>query len=216
HYYCIEIGAGLGTLSYYLGNVKRKSCIHYEVDEHLCKVAVELLNPNSVLIRGDALLYDWDVEEIVSNAPYHITSDIIVKTAKSNSIKKAVFVFQKDVVDRLNAKPRTKEYGRITILVQLLFNIEPGPVYPPSYFYPRPEVSSQLVVFTRKRPYDELISKLEEVTKKLFSKRRKKALKVIKKDLGLGEDELRKLGISEDKRVYELTPGELLRIAEML
>ncbi|RLG89173.1 MAG: ribosomal RNA small subunit methyltransferase A, partial [Thermoprotei archaeon] len=69
HYHCIEIGAGIGTLSYYLGIVKKKYCIHYEIDEELCRVAVELLNPNSVLIRGDALLYDWVVEEIVSNAP---------------------------------------------------------------------------------------------------------------------------------------------------
>lgn len=215
-YHCIEIGAGIGTLSYYLGVVKKKYCIHYEIDEELCRVAVELLNPNSVLIRGDALLYDWVVEEIVSNAPYHITSDIIVKTARTNTIKKAVFVFQKDVVERLNAEPGTREYGRITVLVQLLFNIEPGPVYPPSYFYPRPEVSSQLVVFTRKRLYDDLISKLEEITRRLFSKRRKKALKVIRRDLGLGEEELRKLGISDEKRVYELSPGELLRIAEII
>lgn len=212
----IEIGTGLGVISYFLSR-RRAYTIHYEVDERLGLAAELFLGKLGTLVVSDALLHEWNMETIVSNAPYHITSDIIIKTCRSNSVERAVFVFQKDVVDRLLAKPGTREYGRITVLTNLLFDIEPGPVYPRSYFYPEPEVNSRLVVFMRKRPYDELFSVLEDVTRRLFHKRRKKAIKVIRDELGLHELKmLKELGIDELTRVYELSPSVILRLAEIV
>lgn len=211
----LEIGAGVGSLSYYLSRSTSKYSIHVEVDEKLTEICVELLGPRSIVINADALNLEWLVEQVVSNAPYHITSDILVKTARSNSVEYAVFVLQKDVVDRLLAEPGTKEYGRITVLVRLIFEVRRGPVYPPSFFYPKPEVSSQMIVLKRMRRYDETISRLEEITRLLFSKRRKRALKVVYDELGLSIDHVRRLGIDDKTRVYELSPEVFLRLAEL-
>lgn len=212
----IEIGAGLGVISYFLSRRKTYT-IHYEVDERLGLVAELLIGKLGTLVVSDALLHEWGMEAIVSNAPYHITSDIIIKTCRSNSVRRAVFVFQKDVVDRLLARPGTREYGRLTVLTNLLFDIVPGPVYPRSYFYPEPDVSSRLVVFERKRTYNELFIVLEVVTRRLFHKRRKKAVKVIRDELGLHDLKvLKELGIGEPTRVYELSPSVILRLAEVV
>lgn len=210
----LEIGAGIGSLSYYLSRKASKYSVFIEIDERLSRICRDLISPRGILINGNALDLDWSVEQVISNAPYHITSDIIVKTARSNSVGYAVFVFQKDVVDRLLARPGTKEYGRITVLTRLVFDIEKGPVYPPIFFYPRPEVSSQMIILKRKRRYDEVISRVEDVTRLLFSKRRKKALKTIMSELGLNIDVIRRLGIDDKARVYDLSPEVFLKLAE--
>ncbi|OYT38654.1 MAG: ribosomal RNA small subunit methyltransferase A [Desulfurococcales archaeon ex4484_58] len=212
----IEIGAGLGTLSYYLTRHNRRNNICFEIDWRLANIAIEYVESPSILLVSDALKHDWVYEQIVSNAPYHITSDILVKTAKSNNVMKAIFVFQIDVVDRLLAKPGQRKYGRITILINTLFEVVPGPVYPPKFFYPPPEVSSRLVVLIRRREYDRLIERLENLTRKIFSKRRKRAIKVLTREFNLSENKLLELGIKSTTRVYELSPGVLLRLAEEL
>jgi 16S rRNA (adenine1518-N6/adenine1519-N6)-dimethyltransferase len=213
----MEIGSGLGTLTYYLSHNVEKYSIHVEIDERLISICEELLrgSSRSLLINGDALDLEWDVEEIVSNAPYHITSDLIVKTARSNSVVYAVYVFQKDFVDRLLAKPGDRDYGRITVLVNIIFDLVRGPIYPPKYFYPEPSVSSQMIIFKRKRLYDGKIRILEDVTRKMFSMRRRKAVRVIE-ELGLNTGIAHRIGIKDNMRVYELSPEVFMRLVEEL
>lgn len=213
----IEIGAGLGTLSYYLIDCCRKNVLLYEIDSRLVNVLKEVVSkPNSIVIHSDALLHEWIAEQIVSNTPYHITSNILVKLTRSNCVKKAVLVLQKDVVNRLVSKPGTREYGRITILVNTVFKLETGPVYPPRSFYPSPEVSSQMIVMERARIYNSDIAFLEQVTRRLFSKRRKKISKVLYEEYGLTETTILSIGLNPDLRVYELDIGDVLRIAEIV
>lgn len=212
----IEVGAGIGTLSYYISRRLRNKSLYIEIDGKLAEIALENICWRGLLIHGDALLLEWSYPQIISNTPYYITSDILVKLARSNDVDKAVLVLQKDVVDRLVAKPGSREYGRITILINVLFDVVRHGVYQPSSFYPKPKVSSQLVLLKRRRAYDETIRVLEELTRKLYVYRRRRAVKVIQKIYGLDESLLEKIGIGIDQRVYELDVGVLLRLVDIL
>lgn len=210
----IEIGAGIGTISYFLSRKIKNVTLFIEIDEKLSVIVEQLINPPHIVTIGNALELDWRFEQVISNTPYHITSDILIKLVRSNMVKYSILVLQKDVVNRLIAKPGTKEYGRITVITNTVFKIEPGPIYSAYSFFPAPEVSSRLVMLSRIREYDPFLVSLEELTRRLFCKRRRKADKVLREEYGLTEEDLIKLGIKPDKRVYELSIGELLRLTE--
>jgi len=212
----MEIGTGLGTLSYYLSRRVRKPSLFVEIDPLLAEISSKYIDKPHVLIAGDALELNWRIEQIVSNTPYHLTSEILVKIARTNSVKKAVLVLQKDVVDRLLAKPGTSDYGRITILMNTLFELIPGPVYDPSSFYPSPEVSSQLILLVRRRPYSDETAFLEELTRRLFNKRRRKIHSVLHEEFNIDEKLLIEHGVNPEKRVYQLTIGDLERLMNLL
>jgi len=209
----IEVGAGIGTLSYFLDRWVAANKVFFEIDERLASIAVEYVSGNSIFVVGDALLHEWRSCQVVSNTPYHVTSEILLKLVKSNAVSKAVLMLQKDVVDRLTAMPGTREYGKLTIIVNVVFTVQPSSVYPPSSFYPSPEVASRIVVLSRRRAYDEEVRALEKITTRIFSKRRKRVYKVLKEEFGLSEGDLAKIGINPGSRVYELAPGDVLRIA---
>jgi 16S rRNA (adenine1518-N6/adenine1519-N6)-dimethyltransferase len=211
-----EIGAGLGTLSYYISRTMHAGSLFFEVDPRLAVIAYELIEKPHILVVSDALNHEWRTRQIVSNAPYHITSEILVKLVKSNSIRRAVLVLQKDVVDRLRSRPGSRNYGRITIIVNIVYRLELGPIYPPSSFYPAPRVSSQLIVLERIRSFDEELGVLEEVTRRLFSKRRKRVEKVLREEFGIDPFILDRIGLDPDKRIYELDAGELLRLTRFV
>jgi len=212
----IEVGTGLGTLTYYL---LRRSyrLVSIELDPMLASIAYNIcVSKNLFLLNTDALYIDWPTGVLVSNTPFHISSYLLVKLARSNNVSGAVLVLQKEVASRLIAKPGTKSYGRLGILLNILFDIEPGPVYPPSYFYPSPEVSARLVVLKRKAMYSRIHEILENITRLLFSQRRKLAIKVIKKRLALSYEEIKEVGVGESQRIYQLKPETLLRISEKI
>lgn len=210
-----EVGSGLGTLSYFLSRRVRGLKVFFEFDRRLAEISSNLIE-DGLIVNSDALIHDWRFKQIVSTVPYHLTSDILVKTARSNDVERAILILQREVVDRLLARPGTRCYGRLTVLINLLFDVKPGPLYPPSFFYPEPDVYSKMVVLRRKRVYDETARCLEEVTKRIFSEKRKRAVKVISSKLGLSEEELYKLGVNPVKRVYELSIEEILRLVEAM
>lgn len=210
----LELGSGLGTLSYYISRSGIRYSIHVEIDPILASITDQMIGTRGVTVCGDGLLLEWNADIFVSNTPYRVTSDVLVKIARTNSIEKAIVVVQKEVVDRITAKPGTREYGRLTVLLGLLFTIEKGPVYPPSSFHPPPEVYSQMVILVRRRLYDGHVKLVEELTRILFHKRRKKLSKVLREEYGIdGRKVLEKIGVREDIRVYQLSPGDLERIA---
>jgi len=212
----IEIGAGLGTLSYFLCQEIKGLKLFFEIDHRLASIASNLINGDGILVVGDALEHEWRAQQIVSNTPYHITSDILIKLVKSNSVVRAVLMLQRDVVERLTAQPGTREYGKLTIIVNAVFDVSAGPTYPPEAFYPPPEVSSQLVILSRKRLFNSEVEALERIILRLFSKRRKRVGKVIREEFGLSESVLRGGGVNPDLRVYELELGDLLRLVTLL
>ncbi len=211
----VEIGCGIGTLTIFLINrVRSLVCIEY--DERLIKVAASIVrNPRFIPLRGDALATGVGRPQVVSNLPYHVTSDMLITIARDNSVSKAVLTLQKEVGERLVAKPGTESYGRLSVIVQLLFNLKIAGVYPPGSFIPRPKVASSLLLLERRRAYDSVIEKVEHVTRALFSQRRRNARRVAESRLSINAEVLTRI-IPSDKRVFELEPEVFLALAKEL
>lgn len=209
-----EIGCGIGTLSLaIIGKVRSLVCI--EIDERLCNVAKSIVKaPNFIVVCGDATRLELDGEQLVSNLPYHVTSSILVKLARQNNIKRAVLTVQREVGERLTSTPGAKSYGKITVLIKVLFDVKAGNIYPPSSFYPQPKVYHQVVLLIRKREYDEYVEVLEKVTKKLFTQRRRIVDKVFENLFKLRLEELGAIGKRvSGRRIYSLSPQDLLELA---
>jgi 16S rRNA (adenine1518-N6/adenine1519-N6)-dimethyltransferase len=214
----VELGSGLGTLSYFLSRIPNIDyTVHYEIDPILCSVSNKLISSKGVLVCSDGLKHRWTSTIFVSNIPYAVTSDVIVKLSRSNNIRKAVIIVQSDVATRLKAKPGTHEYGRITVLTQILFEIRGGYVFHPSSFYPPPRVYSELLILERIREYDELIRVLEDFTRIIFNQRRRLAYTVIRRSYGSeGCRVLKDLGVEKEKRVFQLSPSKILEIVHAM
>ncbi len=193
----LEIGSGRGELTEPLSKVAE--VVGVEIDKNLVRC---LREKGLTVIEGDALKINFEgFDCIVGNIPYNITGPLISKIVKTKGWKKSVLLVQKEVAERLLALPGERNYGRLTVLVRLVADVKPGPVWPPKAFWPPPEVYSQHVVMIKRREIDsELLEAFERFTACMFSQRNKKAKKVAK---ACG------VKYEEEKRVRELSPEEL-------
>ncbi len=215
----LEIGCGLGTITYHIAK-KSRFTVALEIDPRLARIARDVVKPLSEasVVCADALSDPTLIrryEVIISNVPYHITGPLIFHVLRAGKGKRCVLMLQEDVAVKIIARPGTRRYGRISAMVQLLGEVKLGGLYKPASFYPKPEVSSRILVIDIKRDYDETVLKAEEIARKLFSRRRQKAWKVVR-DV-YGEDAAAAAAkIIGEKRVYEVTPQELLALTEVL
>ena len=183
----VEIGPGTGALTEELAeNYKNLTVI--EIDRR----AVELLKekfPDITIIEEDILKFDWDPVldtdrdiHVVGNLPYYITSQILFSLMEiRDSLKSATVTMQKEVAERIIAKPGTKEYGILSVQLQLFSNPEILFNVPPRAFQPKPKVESSVVQFTfdkEKLPCEE--KNLKRVVRTAFNQRRKKLSNALK------------------------------------
>ncbi|MEM4528147.1 MAG: 16S rRNA (adenine(1518)-N(6)/adenine(1519)-N(6))-dimethyltransferase RsmA [Desulfurococcaceae archaeon] len=213
----LEIGCGIGTLTLALINtVNKLICI--EIDQRMLSVIADnIISPNLIAVNADVRRFLPDVEQVVSNIPYHITSDILIEIARNNSIQHVVITVQKEVADRIMSSPGSKAYGKITILINVLFDVKISGIYPPSSFYPAPSVYHALLVMNRKKKYDENIRFLERLVKTLFTQRRKRIERILQKLVNIDIHELGEVGKSIiGKRVYEVDWDTYYRLANHL
>lgn len=149
----IEIGPGEGALTEYLVE-RAKRVWAVEVDPEL---AARLM----LRFRGDARLKvvlrdvlqtdltQWGPAVVAGNLPYYITSPVIERTlAMGKLLTRAVFLIQKEVAERLTAKPGTRDYGFLTVATQLHARAEKLFTVPPGAFSPPPKVDSAVVRLT--------------------------------------------------------------------
>ena len=152
--YVIEIGPGVGTLTKeLLDRAKRVTSI--EIDSKLIPILEQELSSyeNFNLVHKDALKVDFSEligEEksvkVVANLPYYVTTPIIANLLKSDlNIKSITIMIQKEVAERINAKPRTKDYGAFTLLAQYYCDSHIIRNVPPSCFIPSPKVDSIVI-----------------------------------------------------------------------
>lgn len=173
-----EVGPGMGALTEKLVQ-GTKPVTAFEVDRKLAQQLRTRL-PALTLIEGDFL--EADLKSLgagkkialISNLPYHLSSPILIKLLRSREkFTRLVLMFQKEVAERLCASPDTKEYGSLSVLVQLCFEIRSIGVIPPGAFFPKPGVDSEaLQLFPR--PEAAAIDSVERVARAAFAYRRKK------------------------------------------
>ena len=186
----IEIGPGPGCLTRSIleqENIKKLILVEKDQKfipflEELCsqsKGKLEIINADILNIDFTKIFMAEEGGVIISNLPYNISSEFLLKSCKENkSISKMVVMFQKEVAERIIAQPGTKKYGRISVLVQSFFKVKKILNISPNAFTPQPKVNSAVILFTKnkKLPDHLTINDLEKTTQILFSKRRKKFL----------------------------------------
>ncbi|EIT84195.1 16S ribosomal RNA methyltransferase KsgA/Dim1 family protein [Fictibacillus macauensis ZFHKF-1] len=162
----IEIGPGIGALTEFIAR-EAKKVVAFEIDQRLLPILKETLAPypHASVIHSDIL--EADVHEVitrefqgiedimvVANLPYYVTTPIIMKLLTEKlPIRGIVCMIQKEVADRLAAKPGTKEYNSLSIAIQYYAEAETVMKVPKTVFVPAPNVDSAVIRLTiRKEP----------------------------------------------------------------
>jgi len=219
----VEIGVGVGNLTRFVLEIASPNMyVGIEIDERFHPILKEM---QRVFASFNAIIGDArfvlealrNVDIVIGNIPYNITSDILLKIARSNC-KACVITTQKEVAERLTSKPGSKSYGKLTIVLGLLFDIDILHYIPAKNFIPVPEVDSATLVMVRKSPFNEQIERLERLVLCVFSRRRKKLRKALKSCLRSYEFECVRARLGEDKlemRVDQIGTEDYLTIAEV-
>ena len=190
----VEIGPGMGAITGGLLNRfhERLHCLEVDreaiayLSEHLPPLVPNLHATDCLRFDYDSLLVDDFV--LVGNLPYNISSQILfqVRTLRER-IPSAVFMLQREVAHRLAARPKTKENGILSILLQSYFDVELLFDLPPASFDPPPKVYSSVVRLLRNQrdtlPCDELL--FEQIVKGAFNQRRKMLRNSLEAALGI-------------------------------
>lgn len=156
----LEIGPGIGTMTQYLAE-RAGSVVAVEIDKALIPILEETLQDydNVTVINDDILKVDINrlVEEknggrpikVVANLPYYITTPIIMGLFESRvPLKSITIMVQKEVADRMQVGPGTKDYGALSLAVQYYAKPEIVANVPPNCFIPRPNVGSAVIRLT--------------------------------------------------------------------
>ena len=221
----IEIGPGLGSLTE--GIIEKvKEYYGFEIDEDFCKILEKNFSEykNFHLIRNDFLKSDeefWNSfkgkVKVIGNTPYYLSSPIMSHILKFHKkIKLALLTVQKEVGERFVGKPGSKNFSPISVMLYLYTDTKICYFLNKNVFYPRPKVESvvvKIVPLKKTRIKIENEKKFFEFLPLIFSYRRKKLPNVVKKVFKIEKEkfikELSKCGISQDKRVEQLTPEEI-------
>lgn len=228
----VEIGPGAGTLTKALAKDAKK-VIAIEIDKDLIPVLKDNLAEveNVTVVEGDALKVDLDKlvydlvgekrkYKIVANLPYYITTPLIMHFLESDfNIERIVIMVQKEVAERLKAQPSTKEYGAITVNVNLLADVNLAFIVPRTVFIPQPDVDSAIIDLKvlSEMPYDvKDISSFKKLVKAAFNQRRKtlsNALKTLGLEKEVIEGILIQCEVNPKRRGETLTLEEFVRVS---
>jgi 16S rRNA (adenine1518-N6/adenine1519-N6)-dimethyltransferase len=235
----IEIGPGIGALTEQLAR-RAKKVVAFEIDQRLLPILADTLSPygNVRIIHQDVLKADihqviaaefTDVADImvVANLPYYVTTPIIMKLLTDRlPIRGMVVMLQKEVADRLAAKPGTKDYGSLSIAVQYYTEAEVVMTVPRTVFIPQPNVDSAVIrLIKRKQPpvavNDEAF--FFQVVRASFAQRRKTILNNLVNNLPNGkamkeqiESSLANASIDPRRRGETLTMEEFAALSNVL
>ena len=230
--YVLEIGAGLGNLTKYLVE-KAGKVIAVEKSKELVKILKnEVPYKNLEIIEGDILRMELHLLQqagkrlkVVSNLPYNIATEVIFRLLEAKGIFIELYLMlQKEVAERIVAKPKTRDYGILSIIAQ--FHSEPSILFcvERSSFLPKPKVDSALVRFMiLENPRVQVpdYNNFKKMVKAGFSKRRK----TIKNALlgagwGLNSEEVERLllqaGIGFSSRAEEIDLEGWAKLAERI
>lgn len=209
----IEIGPGLGALT--------EPMLEAGLNPRLIELDRDLIvhwrSRGCDVIDNDALKVDWaglglrPNSLLVSNLPYQISTHLVIdRCFGPMEISRMVLMFQKEVAERLTAKPRTKEYGLLSVMAQTFFQMDKVSEAGPKDFFPPPKVASRVLSFTR-RPGAGPGERFLTLLKAGFAFRRKFLLKNLKGVVDKSTMERlpeiwKSLGLKDQARAEELNP----------
>ncbi len=231
----LEIGPGLGALTFPVARHVR-SVIAVEKDRQMAAVLRELISesPSSsiTLIENDILKADirqlagsaGQKIVVMGNLPYNISSQVLIQLIQHrNCISRAILMFQKELAERIAAVPGSKDYGRITVMLQYCAEVRHVASVASHMFFPKPKVDSAVVeidFMTPVHPADDE-KFFARVVQAAFGKRRK-TLKNALSSSGLdiapqaAEDALRSVSIEPTRRAETLSIAEFVSLSNRL
>ena len=227
----IEIGPGIGALTEHLARHAGK-VLAFEIDQRLIPVLEDTLSPydNITVVNEDILKADvvdeakkvFDEEQpikVVANLPYYITTPIMMHLLMSPlDITTMVVMMQKEVADRMTAKPSTKAYGSLSIAVQFYMEAKLAFIVPKTAFVPQPNVDSAIIKLEkRETPIVDVIDEtfFFELTRASFTQRRKTLWNNLTSHFG--KDDQTKQWLEKSLEESDIDPkrrGETLSIVE--
>lgn len=220
----LEIGPGPGGLTRAILAAEPSKLIVVEKDSRCLELLHDIQKsyPNLEVIQGDALkikLPDITGEgklHIISNLPYNIGTELVFRWLEyPELIESMTLMLQREVVDRICSKHASNDYGRLSVMCQIVAHTKKEFDVSPAAFYPPPKVHSAIVTLLPKEPYLDkaLIEKVRIVTHDAFTARRK----MLRTSLKAVPDEIfTKLGIVRTARAEDLSPDNYLSIANIL
>ena len=231
----LEVGPGMGALTTVLSN-QAGWVIAIEYDRGLFGLLqkalataanIKLINEDIMKTDLTAILGEHNQQgrccKVIANLPYYITTPVIFKLLESEiTWERLIFLVQKEVADRMNARPGGKEYGALTVMLNFYGRVERIGVVPRTVFYPAPQVDSAIIgIFPHQDNWDKsLYPFLRKVVQAAFEQRRKMILNALatfeslfgsKKDLA---DGLLELGIDPERRGETLSVAEFVKLAQ--
>ncbi len=215
----LEIGPGTGSLTSEIIKQKPKKIILIEKDNKLAEELIVKYGNTVEIINNDILEVEennFSKEQILvfGNLPYNISTKILTKwicNIKNKFwFKKLLLMFQKEVAERIVAKSKTKDYGRLSIISQWKMNINKIMDINPISFYPKPKIQSSLLEFIPKSSFFDIsdVKNLEMLTKTLFNKRRKMIKNSIFNIVNKNDFENINLNINLNCRPQDLKPEQ--------
>ena len=222
----IEIGPGPGGLTLAILKNKPKKIVLIEKDASFFKIINNILTEysdiESSLIIDDFLNFNLEKNidtntKIVSNLPYYLSTQILLKVLPFNDgIKEVMFTFQKEVADRIISQPNSKNYSRLSVIVQSVCDIKKRQDLSAKIFYPTPKVSSTVLTFVRKKKIIiNNFKSLEELTKLAFNKRRK-SIKNSLKNINNISHFLKMLNIEDKLRPEQISVDKFCKLANLI
>ena len=223
----VDVGPGPGGLTRALLLEGAANVVAIELDRRAIDALRELeaaADGHLALVEADAL----EIEpaslgpaprRIVANLPYNVSTPLLVRWLHAaDDLADMVLMFQKEVVDRLVATPRNKDYGRLSVLAQHVCEVRRLFDIPPSAFVPPPKVVSSVARLTPRPAADRLadLRPLERVTAAAFGQRRKMLRGSLAGLFGDPTAVLTDLGLSPTARAEELSVADFVRLAGRL
>jgi len=227
----LEIGAGLGVMTRLIAE-EVKFVYAVEPDEKMVEVLnseldelenVRILKEDILRLRLSRILPKDEKCVVVGNIPYHITSPILFYIRRNRDFfKKGMFVVQKEVARRLAAKPGSKDYGIVSVLMQSIADVSQRFFISRDSFYPRPDVDSEAIRMVFDPPPSFGITNDEifvDIVRGAFGQRRKKIInailgsRLIKAEREEIQGALSKAGLTGNERAEELDIFAFARLA---
>lgn len=226
----IEVGPGIGALSEQLCRAAG-SVVCIEIDQRLLPILADTLSPydNVEIVHGDVLKLDlhqlvaqklqgYEKISVVANLPYYVTTPILMKLLEERlPLENIVVMIQKEVADRIAARPGTKDYGSLSVAAQFYADAEVAMVVPASVFIPRPNVDSAVIKLSvREKPAVDVADEklFFQVVRACFAQRRKTILNNLSANLFAKDQKDQVVQLLQTASIEPTRRGETLSIDE--
>ncbi len=222
----LEIGPGTGNLTEQILKKNPYKVIVVEKDQNLSEILKKKFGGKLDVINEDILKCYKNFKfntplKVFGNLPYNISTKILISFIQLDNLskyyEKFIFIFQKEVAERIVASVNSKNYGRLSIMTSWKMNKSKIIDIDPKFFYPKPKVWSSLITLDPKMKFQDLnkAKNLEHITNIFFNQRRKMIKNPMKQLFSNFEETAKKLNLDLKLRPQNLSKDKYIEICKI-